>query len=68
MTVTTIIKRNNPMENTGQFPRQINSYKLRTAQIIIIDNGKSCGACEVARENGSRLMQREARRDTLLPL
>lgn len=40
------------MENTGQFPRQTNSYKLRTAQIVITDNSKLCGACGVDRENG----------------
>ena len=39
------------MENTGQFPRQINSYKPRTAQIVITDNSQLGGACGVAREN-----------------
>lgn len=51
MTITTLTKRNNPMENTGQFPRQINSYKLRTAQTVITDNSQLGGACRVAREN-----------------
>lgn len=51
MIVTTLTKRNNPMENIGQFPRQINSYKPRTAQRVITDNSQFSGACGVAGEN-----------------
>lgn len=44
------------MENTGHFPRLIavylNSYKPRTAQIVITDNSWLGVACGVARENG----------------
>lgn len=59
------------MENTGHFPRQINSYKPRTAQIVITDNSWLGVACGVARENGYKLIlsnAKEIRRGSLLPV
>lgn len=58
------------MENTGQFPRQINSYKLKSAQTVITDNSQLDGACGVAKRIDKLTLSnvKGSKRGSLLPL